>query len=409
MSRIIKKHKVRLIIIFLVGALLLPGLFVFLYAKQDISTDSKKKVAKTEAQNEEREIKEYKVKSGDTFSSIMDSFGISTTEANQMLAVSKKVYDFATIKTGQLFKVIFIQDAFAATEYVITDHEIVTIEKNGEDFTVKESEIKYDTNPVIVGATIASSLFVDGSAAGLPDKTIMELADLFGWDVDFTTDIREGDSFKVIYEERLLDGNPVKSGKILAAWFENQGERYWAVLYKDPNGKEKYYDLEGRSVARQFLKSALDYKYVSSKFTNSRINPVTKKLKPHLAVDFAAPTGTPVFTTGDGKISYAGWKGGYGNYIEIKHEGSYITQYAHLSKIAKGIKSGTAVKQGQLIGYVGSTGISTGPHLHFGISKSGTPLNPLKLELPPGKVIDAEWREDFNQKKEVIVKLLQEV
>lgn len=234
----------------------------------------------------------------------------------------------------------------------------------------------------------------------------MELAEVFGWDVDFTTDIREGDSFKVMYEQRSLNGEFAKPGKILAAWFENQGQKYWAILYKDPTGKEKYYDLEGRSVARQFLKSALDYTYVSSLFTNRRINPVTKKLKPHLAVDFAAPTGTPVFTTGDGKISYAGWKGGYGNYIEIKHEGLYITQYAHLSKIAKGIKTGINVKQGQAIGYVGSTGISTGPHLHFAISKNGTPLNPLKLELPAGKVIDPKWKEDFNQKKEIIVKSL---
>ena len=234
----------------------------------------------------------------------------------------------------------------------------------------------------------------------------MELADLFGWDVDFTTDIREGDSFKVIYEKRSLDGEPVKSGKILAAWFENQGQKYWAILYKDSGGKEKYYDLEGKSVARQFLKSALDYKYVSSAFTNSRINPVTKKLEAHRAVDLAAPQGTPVVATGDGKITSAGWKGGYGINIEIKHGGSYTTQYAHLSKIAKGIEAGTSVVQGQVIGYVGSTGISTGPHLHFAMTKNSTALDPLKLKLPTGEVINAEWKMDFDKKKVEVLKFL---
>lgn len=399
-----KRQKLRFWLPLFIVLVLASGILVNAYSKQEPSK-SEVKAATNDSDKNGQKIVEYKVKSGDTLSQVFNSLGIPDN-TNQILNASEEVYDFTKIKTGQLLKFIFVQEAFASMEYVATDHEVITVAKTDDGFEVTENNIEYDIDQAVVGATINSSLFMDGQEAGLSDKTIMELAQVFGWDIDFTTDIQEGDSFKVVYEERSLDGKPAKSGKILAAWFENQGQKYWAILYKDPTGKEKYYDLEGRSVARQFLKSALDYKYISSVFTKSRVNPVTRKLKPHLAIDFAAPSGTPVFSTGDGKVSYAGWKGGYGNNIEIKHEGSYLTQYAHLSKIAKGIKTGTSVTQGQVIGYVGSTGISTGPHLHFAVSKSGTALNPLKLEAPRGSTIKADWKEDFDVKKEILIKSL---
>ncbi len=404
----IKRYK--LIAIFaLVCTLLISGVLASVYAQQSVIVNDSEKPLSTITplqRDTPKETKEYVIEKGDTFPGIMNSFGLSGSDAVKMIEASKKIYDFTKIKTGQIFKIVFVQDVVDSVEYVITDHKMVEIEKRGDEFIAKESDIKYEIQPTTAEATIHSSLFTDGSAAGLEDKTIMEFADLFGWDADFTTDIREGDSFKVIYEKRTLDGKPAKSGKILAAWFENQGQKYWAVLYKDPDGNEKYYDLEGKSVARQFLKSALDYKYVTTNFTNRRINPVTKKIEAHYAVDFAASQGTPVVALGDGKVSYAGWKGGYGNNIEIKHGGSYLTQYAHLSKFAKDVDVGTSVKQGQVIGYVGSTGISTGPHLHFAIRKNGNPLDPLKLKLPEGEAIKAAWKEDFDVKKADAVSLL---
>jgi len=407
MNRNNKRRKSRAVFVSLSSVILLiTGLVTTLYAKREVAINNSEQIAQTRVREDQREIKEYRIQSGDTFSTVMQSFGISGVDASKMIDASKGIYDFTRIKTGQVFKMIFIQNAFAATEYVITDHELLTIEKVGEDFTVKESDIKYDIKPTVAEATITSSLFIDGQSAGLEDKTIMELADLFGWDVDFTTDIREGDSFKVMYEKRSLDGEPVKSGKILGAWFENQGQKYWAILYKDPDGKEKYYDLDGKSVARQFLKSSLDYKYISTQYTNQRVNPVTKKLDTHRAIDFAAPSGTPVVATADGTVVYADWKGGYGIDVEIKHDNSYKTLNAHLSKIAKGIKNGVTVEQGQVIGYVGSTGISTGPHLHFAMYKGGTPINPLTAELPRGVNLNSERKNDFDKKKAEVLKFL---
>ncbi len=316
------------------------------------------------------------------------------------------MYDFTKIKAGQILKFVFVEKVFASMEYAITDNKVVMVEKTDDGFRASENDIKYDIKPTTVAGSIDSSLFVDASAAGLQDKTIMELADVFGWDIDFTADIRKGDSFKVVYEQRSLKGEAAKPGKILGAWFENQGEKYWAVLYKDPDGKEKYYDLDGKSVARQFLKSSLDYKYISTQYTNQRVNPVTKNLDTHKAIDFAAPLGTPVVAAADGTIVYSGWKGGYGIDVEVKHENSYRTLNAHLSKIAKGIKNGVTVEQGQIIGYVGSTGMSTGPHLHFAMYKNSTPINPLTAELPRGVNLKSEWKNDFDQTKDQLKKLL---
>lgn len=404
MNRRYKRYRPRsILILLLVAVLLSSGLFTILYAKKGGATNNSVTVANSEMQKEEREVKEYKIESGDTFGAILESFGIAGSDIGDILAVSQDVYDFTKIKAGQLFKVIFVQNAFAAVEYVVTDHQVVTVEKSGEDFAVEISDIKYDITPAIAEATITSSLFLDASSAGLEDKTIMELAEVFGWDIDFATDIRKGDSFEVLYEKRYLDGNPAKSGKILAARFINQGETYWAIGYEDGLGGLKYYDRDGNSLAKQFLKSPLTYKYISTQYTNSRINPVTKKVDTHKAIDYAAPAGTPIVASADGVVAYADWKGGYGIDVEISHEGSYGTLYAHLSRIAKGIKNGVEVKQGQVIGYVGSTGISTGPHLHFAMYRDGTPLNPLTAKLPPGKAIESESKADFNSKRDSLI------
>lgn len=400
-----KTHKKRrwlwLIFPALLGMVLLAsGLFTI---TQEITYTDDSIIAQSENSKAEQRIQEYRVESGDTFGTILGSFGVTGTDVDSILAASQEVYDFTKIKTGQLLKVIFVQNAFAAMEYVITDHQVVTVEKSGEDFAVETSDVKYDITPATAEATITSSLFLDASSAGLEDKTIMELAEIFGWDIDFATDIREGDSFKALYEKRSIEGKPAKSGKILAARFENQGKTYWAVAYEDASGNVKYYDRDGNSLAKQFLKSPLTYKYISTQYTNSRINPVTKTVDTHKAIDYAAPAGTPIVASADGVVAYADWKGGYGIDVEINHEGSYRTLYAHLSRIAKGIKNGVEVKQGQVIGYVGSTGISTGPHLHFAMYRNGSPLNPLTTDLPPGEAIGGESKDNFDSQKNKLI------
>lgn len=347
-------------------------------------------------ENSQAEIIKYTIEPGDTFTTVMESFGIPYEESESMVDISENVYDFTIIKAGQLLRLIFVQDAFAAVEYTIDEKRVVIIEKQGNDFEARQENITYDVEQVVAEVIITNSLFVDASEAGLEDKTIMELADIFGWDIDFTTDIQEGDAFKIIYGRRFGEGTKMVPDRILAARFKNQETTYWAFFYEDPDGNRGYYNREGRLLARQFLKSPLSYSRISSGFSYSRINPVTKKVQPHRAIDYAAPKGTPITTTGAGEITYAGWNGDHGIYVEVKHNGIYTTKYSHLSKIAHGIKKGDRVQQGQTIGYVGSTGISTGPHLQYAMVKNGSSVNPLTIELPPGESIQEEWMEDFN-------------
>jgi murein DD-endopeptidase MepM/ murein hydrolase activator NlpD len=390
----------------MVVLVLASGALISVYAKQNPTEQNVSTAAETSVPEKvNQEIVKYEIKSGDTLSTVLSLQGI-TEDASQIIAASKDVYDFTKIKAGQILKFVFVEKVFASMEYAVTDNKVITVEKTDSGFEATKNDIKYDIKLITVAGSINSSLFVDASAAGLQDKTIMELADVFGWDIDFTADIRQGDSFKVIYEQRSLNGEAAKPGKILGAWFENQDQKYWAILYKDPDGKEKYYDLEGNSLARQFLKSSLDYKYISTQYTNQRVNPVTKNIDTHKAIDFAAPSGTPVVAAADGTVVYSDWKGGYGIDVEINHDNSYKTLNAHLSKIAKGIKNGVSVEQGQVIGYVGSTGLSTGPHLHFAMYKGGTSINPLTAQLPKGEPVKKEAKDDYYKTRDQVKSLL---
>lgn len=345
----------------------------------------------------DRKVVEYTIEPGDTFSTVMDKLGILPNMGVTIIEASKGVYDFASIRAGRLLKLVLIDNAFAQIRYDVNDEKAIVVEKNGAGLRAKEENIRYDIEQSTAGATIVASLFADATQAGLEAKTIMELADIFAWDIDFASDIKTGDSFKVVYEKRSRDGKSAGSGRILAARFENQGQVYSAVFYKDASGKEQYYDLDGKALSRQFLKSPLSYSYISSGFSYSREHPVLKTVLPHRAIDYAAQAGTPVVATSDGEVVYAGWKGGNGIYVEIKHNGVYSTQYAHFSKLGKGIKKGVRVKQNQIIGYVGSTGLSTGAHLQYAMTQNGSPINPLTADLPAGESIKESERSDFNK------------
>tara|TARA_B100000508_G_scaffold60333_1_gene47033 strand:+ start:86331 stop:87545 length:1215 start_codon:yes stop_codon:yes gene_type:complete len=337
---------------------------------------------------------EIVIKPGDTFATIMESAGVSYDETEAMLASAKDVYDLTKLHSGKFLHLFLVEEAFAAVDYDLNDEMKIVIEKYEDSFEAREEPIVYDTYQTSAEAVITSSLFVDGAEAGLSDVTLLALADIFAWDIDFLTDIRKGDSFNIVYKKRFLDGEEAGPGNILAARFDNQGVTHAAFYYKDAFGEEGYYDLQGKSLSRQFLKSPLDYSYISSGFSYKRVNPVTKQLTPHRAIDYAADTGTPVIATADGKVTAAGSKGGLGITVEIRH-GSYLTQYAHLSRIAKGVENGADVAQGDVIGYVGSTGISTGPHLQYAMFEDDTPINPFVVELPSGEPLEASDMEQF--------------
>jgi murein DD-endopeptidase MepM/ murein hydrolase activator NlpD len=243
--------------------------------------------------------------------------------------------------------------------------------------------------------TIKESLYLAGMTAKLPDKTVMELANIFGWDIDFVFDIRKGDSFAVLFEERYIDGQRLGTGNILAASFTNRGKTYKAVRYKNGQGQSSYYTPEGLSMRKAFLRTPLDIFRISSGFNLRRKHPIHKNIKAHRGVDYAAPTGTPVYASGDGRVIEAGYTKANGNFVFIQHGQTYITKYIHLHR--KKVRSGQSVKQRQIIGTVGATGYATGPHLHYEFLVNGVHRNPRTVSLPKANPIPDTERPRFTK------------
>lgn len=364
-------------------------------------------------EHSEKNIVNYTVKSGDTFSVVMEKFGFSIETMANILETAEDTYDFTKIKAGNLFQFISGEENIIDEIRYDIDEEKIVIIKNGEnELSVVKEKILYEKEIITTGNTITSSLYVDASEVGVPPKTILDLAEIFAWDIDFIVDIREGDSFKIIYEKLSRDEIYVGPGKIIAARFENQDKEFLA-FYFSASGTEnqesggQYYDTEGRALAREFLKSPLNYAYISSGFSYNRLNPVTRSSwGAHRAIDYKASIGTPVSVTGNGRVIYAGWGSQRGLYVHVDHGGVYRTLYAHLSNLARGVRTGGSVKQGQVIGYVGSTGLSTGPHLHYEMKKYGNYINPLLLKLPPGDPLPKDTKEEFGRLVEELLPLL---
>lgn len=341
------------------------------------------------------EVKEIEIQPGDTFSTIMEDIDVPASDQSSILAAVQDVYDFTRLQAGKIMHVVFAQDVLASVDYDLSDDKKIVIEKEDDTFVAKEELVEYDITETVRSATIESSLFYDGANVGLSDKTLVELAEIFQWDIDFSTDIQVDDSFVVLYEERKTkNGEEASAGKILAAQFTNQGETYEAYYYETSSSTAGYYSADGENVKRQFLSSPISVGYVSSGFSYSRLNPITKRVTPHRAIDYAAPRGTPIVAIADGEVTLSGDRGPLGIAIDIEH-GGYMSQYAHMSRIAPEVKKNPEVKQGQVIGYVGSTGQSTGPHLHYTLFKDGTPINPSDVDLPVGEELAESVLNDF--------------
>jgi murein DD-endopeptidase MepM/ murein hydrolase activator NlpD len=337
-----------------------------------------------------------KVEAGKTFADIAQSFGIGYEDMLAMLIAAKKTYNLEKIVEGKEVSAIVNETTGALDKflYQIDSEEVLVAEKQESGWTAERAPIPYETKRAEIKGTIDSSLFAAVASAGGDDRVALALAEAFGWQVDFATDIRTGDSFKAIYEKRYLNGNYVAPGNILAARFINDGHEFKGVHFVSGDGTSGYYDLEGISLEKIFLKSPLSYRYISSGFSYNRLNPVTRSAwGPHRAIDYAADYGTPVVTVGAGTVISAGWNGELGNAVFVRHNDTYTTVYGHFSRVA--VKKGQKVAQGQVVGYVGATGDATGPHLHFEIRKYGTRVNPLTIELPPGDPVPAADREKF--------------
>jgi len=347
---------------------------------------------------ESHKITEHVLQKGETLHDCLTKAGIPSKVAFEYIQTLKKYLNPRMLKPGDFLK-LFIDRETNTLEKIVYGtrfERLLTIARTPWGLVASEDTIDYVKRIATAYGTIKNSLYETGLRTGIDIGLILGLADIFAWDIDFATDIRPNDTFKIIYEEYYRDGRWIKNGRILAAEFVNVGSKYQAFYFEDGKGHGDYYDSEGRCLRKQFLKSPLRYKRISSYFSRRRFHPILKIYRPHLGIDYAAPVGTPVESIGDGKIEFIGWKGDYGRFIRVKHNRNYITTYGHLSRFAKGLKKGSRIKQGQVIGYVGSTGLATGPHLDFRMIRNGRFVNPLKIQPPPVAPIRKESMEAFN-------------
>lgn len=350
--------------------------------------------------------REATVKSGDSLALIFARQGLSPQQLDKVMRADKSTAALKRLMPGQQFKFQINNGELQQLVYKIDALNTLNIQRDKyDDFIVATDTRKMETRVTNTTGVIDSSLFLAGMAAGMSDNLIMELAGIFGWDVDFALDIRSGDHFTLVYEELYLDGQKQRDGNILAAEFVNRGKTYRALRYVDASDRADYYSPDGRSMRKAFLRTPVDFSRISSRF-GKRYHPTLKKRKNHHGVDYAAPRGTPIKASGDGKMIYVGRKGGYGKTVIIQHGGKYSTLYAHMSRIKPGSRRGKRVKQGQTIGYVGSTGRSTGPHLHYEFRVNGVHRNPLTVRLPDAAPIKKKFKADFLNKSRGLVALL---
>jgi len=344
---------------------------------------------------------------GDTLAAIFQRQGLSSQLLHAMVNAGGPAGDLARLHPGNELRFAYAEDGtLNALHYSIGRTRTLAIERQADGFTAALHEHPVERRITHASGTIDSSLYLSGREAGLSDNLIMGLAEIFAWDVDFALDIRQGDHFTLLYEEQWLDGEKLRDGAILAAEFINRGRVVRAVRFTDPDGNSNYYTPEGLSMRKAFLRSPVDFRRISSRFQRERWHPVLGKKRPHRGVDYAAAIGTPIKASGDGRITFRGRKGGYGNTVVIEHGGRYTTLYAHLSKFRGGLRSGSRVKQGQIIGYVGQTGLATGPHLHYEFRVHGVHRNPLTVELPNADPIPSRYEAEFrNQSQRLLAQL----
>jgi murein DD-endopeptidase MepM/ murein hydrolase activator NlpD len=402
------------LILFLAVFFLFFGIFMTFFKKEEfpmVKSFPEKEIKEKETtplQNSDEKVSIYIIQEGDIPADVFQNqANFDGNDTLNLLEAGKEVYDFSNLKIGQTIYCYFKegQEKAFKIEYDKNSENRIVAEKNEADFDVWEESINYEVSQEIATGEIENFFYLDALNAGLSEKTIIEVADVFSFDIDFMTEIQQGDKFTIIYEKRTRDGQEAPDGKVLAAKFFNKNENYYAYYY-DNDGNGGHYDSEGRVLVRQFLRAPLSYSRITSGYTGARLHPITRKVSAHYQIDYAAPTGTPVVATARGTVTSAGYDGGWGNIVRVKHDNGYSSQYGHLSAFAKGVRSGSRVAQGQLVGYVGSTGWSTGPHLDYGIRLNGAPVNPLALNLPKGDPLTEEKMPEFEELKNNYNKLL---
>lgn len=339
---------------------------------------------------------EVQVRPGDSLARILSGRGIDAPELLQLVGARPDARPLNRLIPGQ--RLLLRTDAAGHLQelvHSVEPYESLRLTRAATGFEVLRERREYEVRIAYVAGNIMRSLFQDAQEAGLPEPLILGLAEIFGWDIDFALDLRAGDRFAVVHEEKYWLGQKVADGEILAAEFVNRGKTYRAIGYRHEDGTLHYYTPEGKSLRRAFLRAPVKFSRVSSTFSDNRYHPILKISRAHKGVDYAAPAGTPVHATASGRIVSLGWNGGYGKAVVIRHGGAYSTLYAHLSRIRPGLKVGQHVEQGATIGYVGQTGLATGPHLHYEFQVNGAHRNPLTYEFPVADPVAAPLREAF--------------
>lgn len=333
------------------------------------------------------------VRSGETFTGLMSRLGLDMKQAYDLATACDSTFDVTRMRAGNVVRA-YSDTTSGALSYVVYEMDRIrqAVFQCRDSAAVWIYEKPVTTNRRYADVSISSSLWADMAKAGSSPALIMKLSDIFAWSIDFFG-LQKDDRFRVIYDEKEVDGEPFAIDTVYFARFSREGsDDIYAIMFDQGDGGNVYWDEKGQSVRKAFLKAPLEFKRISSGFSYARKHPVTGQVKPHTAVDYAAPTGTPVVALGDGTVLSAGWAGGGGNTVKIRHNSVYTTSYMHLSKYGPGIKAGVHVKQGQVIGYVGMTGTATGPHLDFRVYMNGEPVNPLTLESPSAEPIREEFR-----------------
>ena len=349
--------------------------------------------------------REVIVGKGDTLSTLFEKVGLPATSVHEVLASDKQAKQFSQLKHGQKLEFEMSPDGLQLNKLhsQVSDLEAITLNKSAKGYTFRRVTTQPTMRTAYAHGVISSSLSVSGQRAGLPHSTTMDMAKVFGYDIDFAQDIRPGDQFEVIYEQKVINGKTVGTGNILSARFTNRGKTFTAVRYTNKQGNSNYYTADGNSMRKAFIRTPVDFARISSRFSSGRKHPILNKIRAHKGVDYAAPRGTPIKAAGDGKVLLAGRRGGYGNTVIIQHGNTYRTLYGHMQGFAKGVKTGGSVKQGQVIGYIGTTGLSTGPHLHYEFQVNGVHVDPLGQKLPMADPIAKAERTRFLQQSQPLM------
>jgi len=359
------------------------------------------------------EVETIVIQPGDVFGKTFEQTKLSKQESLKILAELKKYININKCKPNEFYEITYstdtaIEQTWTNFKFFPEGQYFYSIDKSTDNVITSEKlELQTTSQTFEVSGTIESSLWESMSNSKIKPAVILDYADMFAWHIDFLTDCRPGDIYKLIYEVKTLEKkDTVLSSEIIAGQYITATSTNTAIRFTNSKGNEGYFDENGKSVKSAFLKAPLQFKRISSYFTKKRFHPILKYYRAHEGIDYAAPIGTPVSAVGDGTVTKSQYSGGYGNLVIIKHPNGYETYYGHLSKYGKGVKKGVRVKQGQIIGYVGSTGLSTGPHLDFRIKKNGSFFNYLTMKMPPTYTLTGKDKEDFDlYKQELINKL----